>query len=228
MLFEILKNLCMEETYSVFRKYPTLKQAKELEDLLNQNNIATQFADNIAPVDSSFSGSTLQNEFEIKIQLNDFEKAEKILEKEAENLIEQVDRNHYLFDFTDDELYDILLKADEWNELDYKLAQKILSQRGKSVDSELLKALKRQRLETLAKPEENQKPWIIAGYVLAFLGGFLGIIIGYSLWTSKKSLPNGQKVYSYTEKDRAHGKIIFYLGLILLPFYIMLKISAQI
>ena len=213
----------MEETYVVFRKYPNLFQAKELENLLNQNNISSQLTDNIASVDASFSGSTLQNEYEIKIQLEDFEEAEKILEKDAEDLIEQVDENHYLFEFSDEELYDILVRSDEWSELDYKLAQKILTDRGKSVDVELLKNLKKQRIELLAKPEENQKKWIVTGYILAIFGGFLGIIIGYSLWTSKKSLPNGQAVYSYTEQDREHGKVIFYIGLIILPLYLILK-----
>ncbi|MEP7095275.1 MAG: hypothetical protein ABI793_14530, partial [Flavobacterium sp.] len=130
--------------------------------------------------------------------------------------------------FTDDELYEILLKADEWNEFDYKLAQKILTQRGKSVDTELLKALKKQRLDLLTKPEEDQKSSIMAGYIFAILGGFLGILIGYSLWTSKKTLPNGQKVYSYNEKDRVHGKNIFYIGLIILPFYIIIRILTQL
>ncbi|GGF01800.1 DUF2007 domain-containing protein [Flavobacterium limi] len=218
----------MSENYSVFRKYPTLEQVKDLESLLNKNNIATEIADNIPPVDSSFSGSTLQNQYEIKIALTDFEKAEKILDENAENLIDEVDKDHYLFSFTDDELYEILLKADEWNEFDYKLAQKILIQRGKSVDTELLKALKKQRIELLAKPEENQKSWIMAGYIFAILGGLLGIFIGYSLWTSKKSLPNGQKVYSYNEKDRAHGKNIFYIGLIMLPFYVIIRILTQL
>lgn len=218
----------MKDTYSVFRKYPTIHQTKELENLLNQNNIDTQLTDNIAPIDASFSGSTLQNEYEIKIKFEDFEKAELILEKEAENLIDQVDSNHYLFDFTDDELYEILLKADEWSEFDYKLAQKILTKRGKSIDTDLLKALKEQRIESLAKPEGNQKSWIISGYIFSILGGLLGILIGYSLWTSKKSLPNGQIVYSYSENDRAHGKIIFYIGLIILPFYILLRIIKLI
>lgn len=218
----------MNDTFSVFRKYPTMEQAKALEKLLGENDINAFIVDNIAPVDSSFSGSTLQNQFEIKIQQSDFERAEKILYEDAENLINQVDKDYYLFDFTDEELYDILLKADEWNELDYKLAQKILTDRGKSIDTDLLKTLKRQRLESLAKPEENQKSWIIAGYVFAILGGLLGIFIGYSLWTSKKSLPNGQRVYSYNEKDRTQGKTIFYIGLIMIIFYFILKIITKI
>ena len=122
------------------------------------------------------------------------------------------------------ELYDILLKSDEWNKFDYSLAQKILRDRGKNIDKELLDSLKKQRLEDLAKPDENQKPWIIAGYVFALLGGFLGLIIGYFLWTSKKTLPNGQKVYSYSSNDRKHGKYIFYIALIIFPSALLLKV----
>lgn len=218
----------MNDIFSVFRKYSTIGEAKELEILLNKNNIDTQLADNIAPVDASFSGSTLQNQFEIKIQLSDFEKAEKVIEEDIEDLIDQVDLKYYLFDFTDEELYEILLKADEWNVFDYKLAQKILIRRGKSIDDNLLKTLKNERLELLAKPEENQKPWVIAGYIFAILGGLLGVFIGYSLWTSKKSLPNGTKVFSYNEQDRIHGKNIFYIGLVLLIFYLIMRIISII
>ena len=80
-----------------------------------------------------------------------------------------------------------------------------------------------QRLEERAQPAENQKQWIIAGYIFACLGGLLGIIIGYYLWTSKKTLPNGQKVPSYTESDRKHGKYIFYIGLIVAPTALIIK-----
>lgn len=56
-------------------------QAQELEALLDKNNISTVLGDNIAPVDVAFSGSTLQNQYEVKISLLDFEKAEFILEE---------------------------------------------------------------------------------------------------------------------------------------------------
>lgn len=218
----------MNDTFSVFRRFSIIEQAKELEVLLSKNQIETKIADNIASLDSSFSGSTLQNQFEIQIQLSDFEKAAKILDENAENLIEQIDKNHYLFDFTDDELYEVILKSDEWNILDYKLAQKILIKRGKSIDEELLEGLKKQRLELLKQPEGSQKPWVIAGYIFVILGGLLGIFIGYSLFTSKKSLPNGQQVFSYGENDRMHGKNIFYIGLIFLVFYVFLRIFTML
>ncbi|WP_299436427.1 hypothetical protein [uncultured Maribacter sp.] len=217
----------MKENYSIFRKFPTLEQATELKDLLNENGIESILADNVPPVDVTFSGSTLNNQVEIRIKQSDFKKAEEILEQNAEELIDQIDKDYYLFEFTDEELYEVLLKSDEWNAFDYTLAQKILKQRGKSVDKELLNSLKNERLKDLAKPEGNQKPWIIGGYVFSILGGFLGLIIGYFLWTSKKTLPNGQKVYSYSENDRKHGKYIFYIGLIIAPTAMLLKVVSQ-
>jgi len=217
----------MKENYSIFRKFPTLEQANELKGLLKEKGIESLLADNVPPVDVTFSGNTLQNEIEIRIKQSDFKKAEEILEKNAEDLINEIDKNYYLFDFSDEELYEILLKSDEWNEFDYALAQKILKQRGKSISKELLNSMKNERLKDLAKPEGNQKPWIIGGYVFSFLGGFLGLIIGYFLWTSKKTLPNGQKVYSYSENDRKHGKYIFYLGLIIAPTALLLKVVGQ-
>ncbi len=217
----------MKENHSIFRKFSTIEQATELKDLLNENGIESILADNVPSVDVTFSGSTLNNQVEIRIKQSDFKKAEEILEKNAEELIDQIDKDYYLFEFTDEELYEVLLKSDEWNAFDYTLAQKILKQRGKSVDKELLNSLKNERLKDLAKPEGNQKPWIIGGYVFSILGGFLGLIIGYFLWTSKKTLPNGQKVYSYSENDRKHGKYIFYIGLIIAPTAMLLKVVSQ-
>jgi hypothetical protein len=217
----------MRENHSIFKKFPTLEQANELKELLKENGIESLLSDNIPTVDDTFTGNTLQNEFEVIIKQSDFKKASEILEKNAENLIDQIDKDYYLFEFTDEELYEILLKSDEWNEFDYTLAQKILKQRGKSVDKELLNSLKNERLKDLAKPEENQKPWIIAGYIFSLLGGFLGLIIGYTLWTFKKTLPNGQKVYSYSANDRKHGKYIFYIGLLIVPITLLLKIVGQ-
>ncbi|MCK8520443.1 hypothetical protein M0D21_02625 [Aquimarina sp. D1M17] len=213
----------MDKEYSIFRKFSTLEQVKEVEALLSKEGIDSIIADNVPSVDAMFGASSLNNKIEIRIKQSDFKKAEEILEQQAENLLNDIDKDYYLFEFTNEELYEILLKADEWNEFDYKLAQKILEDRGKSIDEELLNSLKTERLKQLAKPEGNQKPWIVVGYIFAIMGGFLGLIIGYFLWTSKKTLPNGQKVYSYSEKDRKHGKYLFYIGIIFFPIFFLIR-----
>ena len=218
----------MQAEYSVFKKYPTLDQATELKELLEREGVESVLGDNIPPVDVTFSGSTLQHEFEVRIKQSDFDKAENLLEQHAERLIDQIDKDYYLFDFTDEELYEILLKSDEWNEFDFTLAQKILSQRGKPIDKALMNSLKNERLKQLAQPEENQRAWIFLGYAFALLGGLLGVVIGYFLWTAKKTLPNGKKVYSYNEKDRKQGKYIFIIAIIVLPITLVLKAISYI
>lgn len=133
----------MTENFIAFKNFPTRIQAKEVEMLLNKNNIKTVLADNIAPVDITFSGSTLQNQYEIKIDPADFAKAQEILEKDTESLLNQVDKDYYLLSFSNEELYDVLLKSDEWNVFDYKLAQKLLTERGKNIDPDMLASLKK-------------------------------------------------------------------------------------
>ncbi|MBF4985631.1 hypothetical protein FNJ87_15295 [Nonlabens mediterrranea] len=216
----------MQEEYSIFRRFPTLELAVEIKGLLENNNIDVILDDNVPPVDVTFSGSTIQHKIELRIAEENFNRAEEILEQHSNAVLDDIDKDYYLFSFNNEELYDVLLKSDEWSSLDYMLAQKVLKERGQSIDKELLTSLKKQRLEELAQPDKNQGPWIIAGYIFSFLGGFLGLIIGYFLWTSKKTLPNGQKVDSYSLSDRKHGKRIFYIGVIIAPIVLLMKILS--
>ena len=218
-------NSSMAEDFSIFRTFSNPDQVKELQSLLNGHGIESVVADNTSPVDITFTGgASINDKYEVRIKASDFKKAEGILEQKAEESLKDIDPNYYLFDFSNEELYDILLKADEWNKLDYALAQKILKDRGKSIDKDLIETLRKQRLEQLAKPEEGQKAWVIAGYVFSILGGFIGLVIGYFLWTAKKTLPNGQKVYTYSAKDRKNGQIIFYIGLIIFPIALLYRL----
>ena len=58
--------------------------------------------------------------------------------------------------------------------------------------------------------------WLIpVGYVLAVLGGLLGIIIGGVMWRSKDKLPNGEKVSRYDARTRRHGLIMFIIGIVM-------------
>ena len=114
--------------------------------------------------------------------------------------------------FTNEELLDVVLKPDEWNAFDRRLARKILTERGMPVEvaaDEVIREARMEELTALAKP---QLLVVLAGYVLALLGGVIGIYIGHHLNTTKKTLPNGDRIYVYRADDRAHGKRIFLLG----------------
>lgn len=213
----------MQNNYLRFKQFASKEQATDLQQFLIANGIDAQLADNIPPVDVTFSGSTIHNEYEVQILGAHFTKATQLLEVHAAQDLEAIDKDYYLFSFTDEELYDILLKADEWSAFDYTLAQKLLEERGKPIDATKLKELKQQRLQDLAKPETDQKAWIIAGYFFALMGGAVGLIVGYYLWKAKKTLPNGQEVYTYTRNNRLHGQYIFFIGLLVTPAMLLYK-----
>lgn len=211
----------MENSFQIFRTFTDKESAIELQKLLSDHKIHSDIGNNIPSADITFVNNTLLHQYEVRISLSDFERAEKLMITEIS--LDEIDPSHYLFEFNDDELYEILMKPDEWHPQDYKLALQILKKRGKTVDENLLKSLKNLRLNQLAEPENNQRPWIIMGYVFAFCGGLLGLIIGYSLSTFKKNLPNGERVYSYSKSDRKHGRYILGISILLTPLFLSLK-----
>ncbi|WP_089679518.1 hypothetical protein [Catalinimonas alkaloidigena] len=211
-------------SYAVFRIFSDASQATELALLLQEHGIDTHFENNAPVFDVTFSGNRLQDEVQLMIKQEDFERANRLLEQEAEKQLDQTHAEHYLHSFTNEELYEILIKPDEWSVFDRQFAQKLLTERGQSLSDDLVRLLQEKRLEELSQPETKQNALVYAGYLFAFLGGLFGIIIGLHLWTTMKTLPNGQKVYTYSDRDRTHGRNIFLLALVLLPIMLTAKL----
>ena len=64
----------------------------------------------------------------------------------------------------------------------------------------------------IVKEEKAGLGWLIPGYIFAFLGGYIGIIIGISLMVSKIKLVDGTKVKKFDQDSRNHGVIIMILS----------------
>lgn len=199
-------------------------EANELAELLTANNIEFLFEDTSLNFDPSFAFNSLKKEFRIKLKKQDFDKADKVLSDISARQLDGIDEDYYLFEFSNPELFEVISMSDEWSKLDYLLAQKILKDRGQEVNEVMIEALKKQRIEELAKPEQGLSSLITTGYVFAFLGGIIGMFIGWHLLSSKKTLPNGDRVYGYSLEDRKQGKNILILGTIFLVIWIIIKI----
>lgn len=215
----------MDETeYAVFKRFPDKENAEDLARELLNHGINSKLVNNSLAVDITFSGSTVNNQTELKILQSDFNQAHKILENLMESDLDQLEKDHYLFGFTDEELLDVLKKYDEWGEFDVSAARKILALHGHQLSDEDIAGFKTMRIKELSLPESSPKLWIGLGYLFAFSGGFLGMIIGYFLMVQKKTLPNGLKVPTYTLQDRKNGKIMFFIGLIITPLTIVVRL----
>ena len=204
------------DDFVIFRRFNKPEQAIEMAEELGKHEIEYEIIEDEPGIDITFTGnSEFQKETQLMIRPSDFEKAYQILEADADEELKDIPADHYLFEFSTEELNDIISKRDEWSSLDYRLALKLLKERGQVISEDHIKSLKEERIIELAKPDKDQGGWIVFAYVLSLLGGLLGVLIGWYLWTMKKTLPNGEKVYAYSASDRWQGRRIFFLGIII-------------
>lgn len=215
----------------IFRKSINKSIIEEIATVLSKDNIDFQLIDNEKYFDATFVTDPSKIEYQILIQKEDFENAEKLITKYySENLV--IPEDYYLKEFKDEELTEIIYKKDEWNEFDYEVAKSLLKDRGILISETDIERINSERLEKLKtdyeKPNEV-KNLIILGYIFSVIGFFASFVMSFFIFVSygvslvilklKKQLPNGERVYYFNEKDRKHGRRIFVLSLIFTIFW---------
>jgi hypothetical protein len=68
---------------------------------------------------------------------------------------------------------------------------------------------------------KSQTIWIIVGYIFSIAGGLIGMIIAIIILNGKKTLAGGKTIHLFNERSRKHGKIILYLGSMVLVIAIL-------
>ncbi len=217
----------MDKEFLTFQKFYDKDDALAFAELLRENNITCLIDDNSMVFEGTFAYNPLDKEFIIKLQKKDFEKADDILLQISSTELDEVAPDYYLLSFTDQKLMEILMNNDAWSRFDFLLAQKILKQRGKEVNPDIISLLKNQRIQELAKPEPSQKGMLSAGYIFAVLGSLFGIFIAWHLLTYKKTLPNGERVYVYSETDRKNARIMLIIAIVLIIFWIIVALITN-
>lgn len=212
---------------ATYRTYNNRIDADMAAASLKRGGIAAFVEESITPFDTAYTGAFYNKEFYLKIANTDFEGAANILGQEAIIDRSMIHEDYYLFSFTDAQLLEVLCKPDEWNEFDNTLARQLLSERGVRINEELVRQKRAETMQKLAEPEKSQSFTLLLGYLFSVFGGFIGIILGYMIWTATKTLPDGRRVYSYSAKDRAQGKLIFYLGLIIFPLTFLFRLFMK-
>lgn len=196
------------------RKVRSLSEAESIMHALDLKGIQAKMLLDGGIVDPIFIGNAPQNKYEILVHEDDRQEAESIFWEWAQEVISEIPEDYHLFEYSDQDLIQILVESTEWNELDVLLAEKILRDRKVPVNFDEIDNNREQRKQELAKPQSGQTGWIVIGYLFAFLFGFVGMLLGYSLWKAKKRSPDGDKSYAYADAVRVHGKIIFFISII--------------
>jgi hypothetical protein len=198
--------------FQQYQSFPNPEVAQPLIDLLSRHEIPFETGVDKLAFDVNMTFNAADTRFVVRLQPTDFETARHLEDQENEQATTNAAADHYQFSFSDEELFDVLTKPDEWSSYDVTLAGQLLRQRGRDVTPDTVRLLRQHRTAEMAKPEPSLKAWIAAGYLFALLGGFLGLVIGWHLRYHKKPLPDGRQVLAYSARDRQHGLRILLLG----------------
>ncbi len=218
----------MSEAFLTFREFNDIELAKDIGEFLKAEGIPYELEDNKYLFDVSFANNSVNPDVSLKLRGADFTRAQSILREYYQKAAESVEQDYYLFSCSNAELLEMLAKPDEWGEFDYCVAQWILKSRGQELSPELIGSLEEKRISQLSVPEPTNSDWVYRGYISAIFGGIFGIIFGYNLAYSKKTLLNGEQVYSYDEHNRKHGERIVRIGMVSFVFWIIVIIAFKL
>jgi hypothetical protein len=202
-----------EKEYLVYKTFFSIEEAEPILELLQQKGIEYQTTNYNSNIGSTFASTNNPNKIEVRLLPNQFEVVDTILEQEAAKAVTSLPADHYMHSLTEDELMEVLEKPDEWTKEDYLIAQQLLRQHGKVINQAMLDDMWAKRMELLSTPETGSSFWIAVGYISAFCGGFLGILMGWYMMSQKKTLPNGESIYVYNQSTRTAGRQIFFIGI---------------
>jgi len=215
--------------YVSFESYATEAQAKEVSGQLLAIGIDNKVVSEVDNLDNNFVGSRFANKHFLKMDKVNFEKARNFLIEKTIINIEELDKDYLLLQFSNKELIDIVAKPEEWGIYNYKLALTLLEQKGINGIIEA-REIKETHLKTIAKGKKANTTYLLIGYTfmilvlinhLSFLRGIIGflsftfipwisVFIGWAYAYSKKTLPDGNRIFNFNKTTRIHGKILFF------------------
>jgi len=198
--------------FVLFQSFFTEDEAASVIEPLKENGIDYQLERSKELLDRAFIGDNLEKKVFLKIKSSDFSKANEILNARILQNITALEKDYYLFSFTNEELNEILRRPDEWSRQDFLIARKILGERGQYINEEMIKELRSKRINELSREESEPTLTIIAGYILALFLSLVGLFFGLAFLTAKKNIPNGKKVFTYSRNTRKHGRNIVILS----------------
>ena len=214
----------MPEQFLVYQKFTHQSEAEEVLQLLRAQDIPYQLEGTKLPFDPTFAFTSYEPELELKIQKTDFEKADTALNMHYEEMTGKVPSDYYLYNFSDEELQDVIHKKDEWGRFDYVFAKKLLADRGSVVTVPVEQAIALERLAELKRPLRLGIYWIVIGYVLAVVGSLIGFFMALTIIVFRKTLPNGDLIYRYDKYSRNHATAIMIISASLLLLRVLFQI----
>lgn len=194
-----------------YAKFQTAEDALPLINLLKTAEIPYQFEHLVNQLDDLIIGYSLDPMFEIRVESSKFKQVNDLLQKKA-TLDPDEPFRYYLYDFTNEELWNVVNNDEEWNAFDQGLARSILEKR---------QATTINLTETgnnIYHPKSLPVATLFLGYLLSTT--IIGVLFGLSIRQNKKVLSDGSKVYTYDNNTRLHGSYMISVALLALTLFL--------
>jgi len=153
------------DNYIEFQRFPDLNSAYELIDILEANRIPYQVDDSATRFDiANASTNPMENQVIVRIRETDFETVNQLFAKNTSQADENSGVDHYLYTFSDNDIIDVIANPEEWTELEVKIANEIFKQRGLKPTAELIKSVRKEKIQEQEKKAKETKSRFVIGY----------------------------------------------------------------
>jgi len=214
------------------KSFHHFQPAYDLRDYLVEKGLTVDVREQREMLDFYDLGPRLNLFYTLHIESKDLKQYEDLIKDYANAYISEhkleKDPEYYINSLTKAELIENIYEYDGVNEIDHELAKRKLAALGVSFNDETIATIRETRKKDKIRSYTEMKPFVIAGYFFAFLGGFFGIFIGYFLWKGKTQVPYEEPFYAHDAKTHKHGKYIFIISLIVLPLSLFFNIFTAL
>jgi hypothetical protein len=208
--------------YLSYQKFATNDDTLSFIYLLKKYNIRFKIEDTTQIFDPTWANNNHELKVNVMVFADDFSKLDTILENQSELSIGDFDKEHYLFNFNNDELIDILKKSDEWSIQDRILARKILEQKQIVFSDEEITTWKEERYKLLEA--EKRKNRTISSAMFEALDDARG---GFDTWQQKEILRDGTKVPLANKEERRDGLLKFIVAALIVIGILIFKVYRR-
>jgi hypothetical protein len=206
-----------ENQFILYRSFLNLEEGKKMEALLEQNNIPHLLDIPRVSLSPGIIGTGMNVKATLKVLAQDFKRIDKMIADEIRKIPFSELKEHPLQECSEEDLYEILLKPEEWNIENRTMAQIILTNRGKDISEEEVERIKTERLHQIRKGKEGSIRFMLFFLICLTYSLFtntipLSILFGMAMGAyylySKKHDMDGNSYYEYEATTRLYGKVI--------------------
>lgn len=213
----------------IFKTLSNIEEAETIVAQLAQHHIAYEIESPPELLDRNFIGEQPMPDHFIKIRPADFTKANEVVEALYKSMASDVDEEYYLFQFSTEQLQEVVHKRSEWGDLNYYLALQILKTKDLTNTNEQFSVDIETNFLNIVQPVPVSFWILAAGYFCLLIPPFLygypavgSLFIGWFIVGANKTLSNGTTHHTYDKKSRLHGKVIITLSILIIAYLLLI------